>query len=457
MKEKRYEGSELRRVLAGMVTDQVTCARIASQWNADGLFDVPYANLVGNWCVKYLQEYGEPPNTQLKSIFERWANGKDIDKATLSGVERLLKYLSDEWSKSGPINSDYLLSIAGDLFNRVKVRKALLESEELLESNQAGEALQRMSSLNKVELGSGSMIEPAEDFLAWQTAFDPFRKRPLVQYSGGLEKFFRGAMVRNSLIGFMAPDKSGKTYMLVDVGYRGIRCRCNVVHFQTGDLSQDEVLERYGQRSARLPLLSQTVPYPLALLDKGEVEKEERVLPGLTDVEGFQAVKRLCRGRRNFRLSCFPAGTISVDGIYTILQNWARDGWVADIVVIDYADVLAPPKGIKDSLEQHDETWKRLHKISHQLHCLVVTASQSNSAAYNNGQGVLTKKNFSGRKTKLAYVNGMVGINNTDEDKAKGSFRLNWIVRRNAAYRENQCCLVAGCLDIGCPTILSHF
>ena len=73
MKTTRYDGNDLRRVLAGMVTDRIVCSRIASQWQQGGLFDSDWANMVGGWCVKHLRKYDSPPDGRLRDIYEAWA------------------------------------------------------------------------------------------------------------------------------------------------------------------------------------------------------------------------------------------------------------------------------------------------------------------------------------------------------------------------------------------------
>ena len=128
-----------------------------------------------------------------------------------------------------------------------------------------------------------------------------------------------------------------------------------------------------------------------------------------------------------------------------------------DVVVIDYADILAPPKGVADPLVQIDETWKALRRMSQDFHCLVLTASQSNAAAYGEKQSILGRKHFSGRKTKLAHVNGMIGLNSTEKESVHDIQRWNWVVQRKGKYRESRCCTVVGCLDCGCPSIISKF
>ena len=140
-------------------------------------------------------------------------------------------------------------------------------------------------------------------------------------------------------------------------------------------------------------------------------------------------------------------------GIFSILRDWAREDWVADVVVIDYADILAPPAGVRDTLDQIDLTWRQLRRMSQEMHALVLTATQASALAYGSKVKGLGKQHFSGRKTKLAHVNGMVGLISNPEDSKKGIIRVNWVVRRRGRFNENSLMPVAGCLDLAAPFI----
>jgi hypothetical protein len=466
MKSSRYDGNELRKVLAGIATDRVVCARIASQWKDGGLFDNDWANLVAGWCIKHLAKYDCPPSGQLTDIYQSWANKREVDADTAKGVERFLAFVSEDWAKSDPPSSDYLLDVAGQYFNRVLAKRVVEEAEELLEENHPADAIAAMANINRIELGTGSLIKPSIEYEPWRRAFDVDRNRSMMAFTDGLEKFFGDVLTRGTLWSFMGPDKTGKSFWLLELTYRAIKARCRVAYFEVGDLLEEEVMQRLGQRVLRKPLKPALCKFPTSIkkrIDENNKEKivvateDRRFTEELSSSECFRAFRRVCRGHDMMRVSCHPNSSINVTGIRSILSDWQREGWVADVVVIDYADILAPPSGAKDPLDQIDETWKQLRRLSQEFHTLTLTASQSNAGAYNNSGQTLTRKHFSGRKTKLAHVNGMIGINCTDAEKDMGVQRLNWTVRRSGTFREGKSVVVAGCLDVACPAMVSVF
>jgi hypothetical protein len=184
------------------------------------------------------------------------------------------------------------------------------------------------------------------------------------------------------------------------------------------------------------------------------VEHEEKVFEDrLHPDEAWSACQRTVKARIRseesyLKLACYPNGTMSVAGILRLLRDWERRlGWVADVVVIDYADILAAPEGIHDPREKIDATWRELRALSEWYHSLVVTATQSDADSYN--VRTMGMSNFSNDKRKLAHVTGMVGLNQTREEKAVDLLRLNWVVKREDESDAFRCLHAAGCRATG--------
>lgn len=457
MRVEKHEGRSIRRVLAAMVSDPVVCARVAAKWTPDGLFDAPWANVVGGWCVRHMAKYGRPPNGQLESIFGTWAAKRRPGDKTVEAVEQFLQATSDEAAADLVPQSDYMLDLAEAEFNRAKVRQLNDALAGDLAAAGTAEAIARIGQFAAVRLGADATIAPAADVLPWREAFNKDRLRPLVTYPDALGRFYGHTLGRGKLYGWMASDKVGKSYHLLDLAYRAVRQRCRVVFFDTGDNDKDEVMHRLARRTLLAPAEAGIQRVPVRVGEGGKVKTEARQYGELSPKEAWAKFARICRDPQDFRIECHPNSTLTVAGIDSTLADWERrDGWVPDVVVIDYADDLAPPAGVREKLDQIDETWKALRRLSQQRHCLVATATQANAAAYKEG-GLLGKKHFGGRKTKMALVNGMVAITATSEDKDRGICRLNWVVLRGARFSEKRPCFAAGNLALACPTMKSYY
>ncbi|MDR0611058.1 MAG: hypothetical protein LBG58_13180 [Planctomycetaceae bacterium] len=274
--------------------------------------------------------------------------------------------------------------------------------------------------------------------------------------------FFGDSFSRDSLIGFLAAEKSGKSMMLLDIAWRAVREKHKVAFFEVGDMSQNQVMLRLMAHITGIPKKHGRYKYPTSLrVDRKhnvEISHDERKIKEGEELSADDAISE-CRkllkkhgDNEFFRLSVHPNNSIGVLGIESRLDMWERSGWMPDVIVIDYADLLIPPNTRQEKRYQVDETWKQLRGLSQSRHCLVVTATQADAASYR--AKILDKSNFSESKTKLAHVTGMIGINASQSDRDKYIRRLNWIVRREAEYNELECLYIAGCLAMCRPMIL---
>lgn len=467
MKIERRQGSDERIILIGMVTNPVVLGRIAAKWPPGGPFASPWGNLVGGWCCKHLEKYGTPPGNNLGSIYEHWAGKGGRDKDTVEMVERFLAHLSSEYEQMAQgVNVEYTLDLASRYFNRVALDKLADTIKGELDGAADLDGLNNaVGTFGKLELAGSDGVDPFTDPSVFEDAFTQ-QQEPLITLPGALGNFFKGALERDAFISFMGPEKRGKTWWLLYMAFRGLLQRRRVAFFEVGDMSQRQIVRRLGAMAARAPLKPGTYKVPTFLTiaegqSVAEVELEERVFEeGLTWGQCKAACAKLMEERVKseesyFRLATYPNSTISVAGVRSVLDSWERRGWRPDVVVIDYADILAPPAGTLESRDQINATWKQLRAMSQAMHCLVITATQSDAASYD--AKVLTRTHFSEDKRKLAHVTGMVGLNANEEEKDKGLMRLNWVVLREGEFSPHQCCHVAGCLGLGNPAMKSVF
>lgn len=466
MKIERLEGSQERRILTGMIVDKGVLSRIAPRWSRLGLFRSPWANLVAGWCVDFFHRYGKPPAAAIEHLYEDWASGKaDPDTAKLVGM--FLGELSGEYvRKAETINTEHLLDLAGKHFNEVRIRRIKDELETDLDVGELDKAQKRLTEFSRVELGVGSGIKILQDQSVIQQAFAS-KSEPLITYPDALGVFFGNALERDGFVAMEGPEKRGKSRWMLDMAWRAMLQKRRVAFFEVGDMSQHQVMRRLMVRACGRPFEKGTVRYP-TFIEPSENERvaadvtyeEKTFKAGLTAEQAWKKCQEIAQDKLGglddlFRLSCHPNSSINILGIQSILQDWEREGFEPDCVFVDYADILLPIDGKADTREQINMTWKRLRGLSQSLHCLVVTASQTDAASY--GVHTLTTANFTEDKRKRAHTTGTFGLNQTEEEKEAGITRLNWLVGRDWEYSQKKCVHVAGCPAIGNPAIRSAF
>ncbi len=461
IKVERRDGHDEKRIVTAMVVDRSVLAKIASRWEK-GMFNSPWSNLVGQWCVDFFNRYDKPPGKSIEGIFNTWA-GENKQPEVIRLVEKFLSGISGEYkSIRGDINADYIVDSAAAYFNRVKLAKLSEGLQALLDNGDVDKAKKLADTYAHVELGAGSGVDVFDDDMAFEDAFSE-NAESIIQYPGALGNFFGDALSRDALIAFQGPEKSGKTQWEIDVAWNAMKQNRKVAFFEVGDMSQNQIMRRFIARAAGRPMKPGVVRFPKFLEQDGGVANcdfTEREFKFALSMDAAREARKKIVSRRVgdqslFRLSVHPNSSISVLGVQSVLQSWERAGWSPDVCVIDYADILAPINGTVDTRDQINSTWKHLRALSQSFHMLVVTATQSNAGSYDSE--VQSKKNFSEDKRKYAHVNGMVGINQTVQEKENQIYRLNWLVLREGEFVESKCVYTASCLAISNPAVLSTF
>uniref|UniRef100_A0A6M3IN11 Helicase n=1 Tax=viral metagenome TaxID=1070528 RepID=A0A6M3IN11_9ZZZZ len=502
IKRQSVSGAMERQLLTAMATSDKFLAEAMSFYDPE-LIETRHVRMVAEWCSRYFQRYGKAPALHLRHIFDSHAEGMEIEEREI--VETLLSGLSEEHERSDQLNVPYLLDKAEAYFKERSLDRLFRESRGLLAEGDVAGAEGKLSSYKRIGRPESLGANPFRTADTVQRAFE-HGEDPLFRFPGKLGWMLNDELCRDKFLGFMGPEKRGKTWWLNEVAIRAAMARRNVILFQIGDMSMEQTVIRLGVRLASRSNKERycgahECPVPDCLLgqtgkckrkksgmiiekysprrireayEKREPHEpcveciEERFFKGSFWYEKIPSVNPLTwryawragqkflgriRGR-DFRLSVHPSDQLSVGGLKTILDNLETfEGFIPDVIVIDYADNLAPEDRKEEYRHQQNRTWKLLRSLSQERRCLVVTATQADAGSYD--QTTLSKKNFSEDKRKYAHVTAMVGLNQTYDEKKARLMRLNMIVQREGEFYEEETVTVAQDLWRGRPLLFS--
>lgn len=463
MKRTKYEGGETNRlVITGMIVNRHVLATIADKWKEPGLFPEPWCNIVGQWCVDYYEKYQKAPKKAIETLFEKWSK-KHRDKDTVSIIESFLGKLSKQYeTQRKAYHSEYILDQAKDLFTNA----GLIELEEdIQQCRMAGDykkAKELVAKFTPIEMGTNAGVDlfskSGKEIV--RHSFEEQRE-PLFVYKGAMGNFIGEHFCRGNFISLMAPEKRGKTWFLLEFGMKPALQGCKVAFFECGDMSQAQITRRFMTRLAKRPMKAGEYKIPTGLMPGEPPEVQNKIKTYKEDLdwnEAWEGVRKIMdKGKGgNFRLYTYPNDTISAAGIRAVLQKEKRNGFIPDVVLVDYADILASPPGFMgDSRDAINGTWKTLRSINLEMDNLLITATQSDALSYD--AKTLGKKHFSNDKRKFAHVTGMLGLNQTEDEKIAGLMRLNWIVLREGEFSESKTVTVATSFATARPIMFSTF
>jgi hypothetical protein len=487
-----------RRVATGLIISTEYCAKILPIWNDEYIISKEI-NMLSSWAIQYFEQYGKAPGRQIEDIYVKESDR--LKKAETELLEDLLEFLSDEYEREDKFNVQYLIDQTLLYFDE---RALQIHIENLQDSMDRGDvqggvtdALSFRPSLAYNETDIDLHGDKIDD--AIRNAFAS-SSSPLIQYPRQVGDFWNHELIRGGFISLMAPEKRGKTWMLLDLAMRAASQKTNVAFFQAGDMDQDQQLKRVAIRLAgksdkemyagkMYEPIRDCIHNQLNTCDKPEREtdfgifesldedtirksitkadiirkmqedpeysacyncneywkkpwgavyyKELDVGPPLTAPEAIKSFKKFFKGNRRMRLSTHPSRTLKVSDIERKLDDWERsDGFVPDVILIDYVDIMAA-ESKTEFRHQENEKWLRLRGLSTSRHALVVTATQADAKSYTSD--TLSIANFSEDKRKFAHVTAMYGLNQDRHGREKelGIMRLNQLVVRESEFSVN--------------------
>lgn len=469
MKVRAVQASEEKTILMALITHAGILGRIFREMNAqrqEGIFRNRWSNLIAGWCFEFYGKHKAAPGRAIQDFFSNHAETQQDDEESKL-VESFLETLSEEYEKiPEQLNEQWVMNRAGDYFEKVRLERLTNQMQNSLEANDLQRARQLYSAHKPVSFSSDAWLNPFSQESIRTTMEKMDKVKPVVEFRGPLGHFLSEHFERDAFLSFAGPEKRGKSFWLQEVVWTSLHQRRRVLYYVFGDMSEEQVKRRLYSRMTLKPRkeLKHSIKWPKAIKlgPKDEVGRPTALVDAVDiqpapyhQAEVMRAVEEL---RMNsamklspLRIKCAPAGTVSASEIESDVEQMSASGWVPDLVVIDYADLLKIEESVarQEFRHQINASWEAMRRISLKYHNLVVTATQAAAKSYD--RWLMRKGDFSEDKRKNAHVTGMIGINQTPKEKLIGIYRLNWVFLRDGEWTEDQYVWTAGNLALGCP------
>jgi len=504
-----------------MVTSTEFLQQIRDVWQTR-LLKSASAKRLATWCLEYFDEYGKCPEKTIVDIVHDKIRIGEVPKDEQEALEDLLENLDDEYDES--FNVKYVLD---KTFVYLEERHLELHNEKLKELTDGGnydDAKTLASSytgLSAPNLDDVDLSDP-KALLRIENVFTALAD-PLITYPGAAGNLLNNHLTRGAFVAFMASEKRGKSFWLLDMAIRASQKRMKVAFFQAGDMTENQQLQRLCSYLAKKPVLEKYtgdvyIPVVDCIYNQlDSCDKEERAcdfgpfsnsewdietlrdevtreaqlevfednwdyqpcrnceefktrsfgipwikkenVPGiLTEDDAKKKIESFfIKKKRRFRISTHINDSLSVSTIRQILDRWeSTDGFIPDLIIVDYADLLVPSKSM-EFRHQQNQIWKELRALNQEKNCLLVTATQADAQSYK--QDTLNLSNFSEDKRKYAHVTAMFGLNQDKygREKQLGVLRINELVIRQGGTDTNSVAHVLQVLSLSRPFLGSYY
>ena len=496
-----------RRIAIGLITNDRYLREVQPIFKPELLKD-DSAKRIATWCIRHFNKHSKAPLEDIGIVYEAYVRRGKLNPEEAEDIGEILDGLSGEYQQQAECNVDVLLDETFAYFDEnrliqltedVKVeaqRGNLLEANALLAGNRQ---IQRTGGIDHNFF--------ADDPERTQKVFDNVQES-IIQYPGKLGQLLNRHFVRGGFIGLLGSEKTGKTWWAMDIGFQAQKAGRKVAFFAAGDMNREEMeLRKYiymSQRSneheycgeIKIPVMdcfwnqngTCTTPggespirgdkppsykemakvYHDAFNEYGEehepctrclgkpeflgapwFKKRGKVEP-LTWKEAYKSERRYSKRfrRSGWNFADYPSDTLTTRMIDNQLSIWHDKGFTADVILIDYPDIMAPDEEDRklDFRHREGKKWLKLRGLAHKWHALVVCPTQADAGAY--GKDWLDLSNYSEDKRKYSHATAFFGLNQTDGEAELGLFRINQLIVRSGA-RGKKYATICQCLQQG--------
>lgn len=451
MKREKLNTLSERDIIYQLIVSDKFCREIIPVLNPKFL-KIVYVRTIAIWIKDYFQKFKEAPKKNIIKLYRTHVEelkDEDLQNNILTFIEKLDR----DYEKIKVSNEDFAIQNA---IKYLRVRSLKNFSEDIdayINSGEIERAESCVTKFRKVEIASGEGVSILDDFDIVTEAFTEEQDK-LFSMPGDFGKLM-GDIHREDFIAFLAPMKAGKTFSLIDVGIEGLKNNLKTAMWSL-EMSRTNMIKRVwkalsGQCTEDMDI---EIPYFEKDGEKWRIETKtvNKKASTVLEVKKKQkSLRRLFRGGA-FRIYAEPAYSLTVEGLENQLDDLAYEGFYPDIIIIDYADIMAPSDKT-EYRQQIDGIWKRLRALAQKRKAVVFTASQTNRGAISRE---VEAESISEDIRKLAHVTSMVSISKTKFCKENSIAIFSQIAVREG-QPETRKVIGTQCLALGRPLIDSHW
>ena len=400
------------KILALSIRDTVFRRRV------DGLIKPEYFEegahgVLFDVATRYYDRYGALPHAiaiWAQLIKDESRPGGSIRDDMLADVVGTLK----DMLKADIGDRDYVADKIGAFAKNQAIARAMLESIDLLSKGK----LDQIEGLLKKAFETGAH----EDFkqidywnsIDGRTEYRKNKLAGLVAPRGiptGIRKFdallYHKGWGIGELSVLMGGAKKGKSMGLGEFALRSSKQGYNTL-YATLEVSPEIIADRMD---------ANTTVTKMSELDASIMDVHDKVkLQASGKVGALKIVE-------------FPSGTLTPKALKRVLERYKSEGIKFDLIVVDYADIMAPDYRTTDAIENSKSVWLGLRAIAQMEDAAVLTATQTNRSGYTESTAKAEHAAEDFNKVRIADL--LISINRDDDEKERGVARLYFAASRN--------------------------
>lgn len=223
-----------------------------------------------------------------------------------------------------------------------------------------------------------------------------------------LDKYlYHSGWGRKELSVIMGAPKAGKSMSLGDFGKNASMLGYNVL-YDSGEVSAAIIADRIDAN------LSDTA---IRLLKDSPFDVQRKI-------------KAAAAKAGTIRIREFPSGTQRPSQLRRMIQRYGDAGINFDLLIVDYADIMAPDRNSGDLREDLRQIFLELRAMAQEFNAAMLTATQTNREGAK--AAVATMAHVAEDFNKVRTADLLISINALEEERASDEARLYIAASRNS-------------------------
>lgn len=390
-----YDSVFQEKILHVLLYDREWATEIVDMMHPN-MFEDEHTSYICQQYWNFYKDYKSFPT--LSTFISHLRNNlmDDGDDALRASISTLINKLS---SPPAPADVSYIKDKITSFCKKQNFKDALIHSVELMKS----ENYESIYSIMKHAVSTSISGTVGHDFFEDSIArWDNIVRNPI---STGIPQLDRdnildGGLAAGELGVVVAVSGAGKSHILVSLGAEAIKQGKNVVHYSF-ELSELAIGRRYDAHFTDIP--------------------SNEIIARRDEVASFYEDNKNS-GMGQLYIKEYGTGTATVLSLKNHLEKLQLKGFVPDVVIVDYADIMRAIKKVEGERLAQKAVYEELRGLARELGVPLWTASQSNRDGASSE--ILTSENMAESYGKAQVSDFIMTLSRKPLEKASGTGRI---------------------------------
>jgi hypothetical protein len=432
-KVKSLKSASLREMnfLCSFILSEKFCALFHKVFKP-AYFENPDYKVLVAYIQGYFRKYSRPPKKLIVSYIEKHKNQfqneeiyQSLKKTLITSAESIDELLEK-------YESQYIIDDAELFIKAAALRMAMDEINLALDNDDEENAMRIYEKITMPEVQRSNIITFEDDLDKQREALRKNRNL-IIQFKDEVGLLV-GPLFRGDFFSYVSPTSVGKTWWLM---WSAKQCReqgLNVL-FLSLEMQEQSILKRFEQMYYRRTLYGEEVNIAKFVQDDDNKYKiiNKKINAQQLKPEDINELKIKAMGKHpHGRLKIVCRAGINIGELKAILSELKyQNRFVPDVIILDYADKMTTIKKVNTEREALGVIWKDLRDLALEQNLLLMTASQTNRAAWDKH---FNRESIAEDARKLNEVTCAIGVMMDRHDRELGISMLRLLKVRDGYY-----------------------